>query len=332
MSRPAFIEVGGRRVRVRVDGDSRNLSLKARGAHVRSVAPPDRGHWTAMSADSEPRHRAALEQLADAVLGAVEQAVDPDGEHIESALNSIRNRMVEFVRRYNRLQVDVETEVLNSPVLFVANHGFGGILDLNVMAVAAAFEDLHLDRPLTFLTHQLAWTIGVGSIVEHLGARPASRESARAAFAEGHHVVVFPGGDLDAAKSFADRNQVVFGGRTGFAGLAIEQRVPIVPVVTAGAGESLLVLSDGERLARAMRLDKLLRMKALPVSLSLPWGLNVGTVGMLPYLPLPTKLHTRVLPATTAGPDEDAGAYAERVHTLMQQALTEMTQNRPLLG
>jgi len=103
--------------------------------------------------------------------------------------------------------------------------------------------------------------------------------------------------------------------------------------VTAGAGESLLVLSDGERLARALRLDKLLRVKALPTSISLPWGLNVGAVGMLPYLPLPTKLHTRVLPATDVLPGEDAAAYAERIHTVMQDALTEMTRHRrPLLG
>ena len=52
-------------------------------------------------------------------------------------------------------------------------------------------------------------------------------------------------------------------------------------------------------LYRALRLDELLRVKALPTSLSLPWGLNTGAVGMLPYLPLPSKLHTRVLAATT---------------------------------
>jgi hypothetical protein len=38
-------------------------------------------------------------------------------------------------------------------------------------------------------------------------------------------------------------------------GLAVEAGVPFVPVVTAGAGQSLLVLSDGRRLARALRLD-----------------------------------------------------------------------------
>lgn len=286
-----------------------------------------------MSAESEPQRRAALEQLTDAILSAVEEAVDPGGEQLESAMKGVQRRMVEFVRRYNRLQVDLQAGTLDQPVLFVANHGFGGILDLNVMAVLAALQDLDLDRPLTFLTHQLAWTVGVGPIVEHLGARPASRESAQTAFAEGHHVVVFPGGDVDAAKAFPERNKIVFGGRTGFARLAIEEQVPIVPIVTAGAGESLLVLSDGERLARALRLDKILRIKALPVTLSFPWGLNVGTTGQLPYLPLPTKLHTRVLPAVSAGADEDADDYAERIHTLMQEALTEMTKNRlPLIG
>lgn len=286
-----------------------------------------------MSVEPEPQHRAALEQLADAVLGAVEQAVDPGGKHIEVALNSLRRRVIEFVRRYHRLKVEVEADALEDPVLFVGNHGFGGIVDLNVMAVSAVLEDLALERPVTFLTHQLAWTLGVGPIVEHLGAKPASRESAHQAFTEGHHVVVFPGGDLDAAKKFSDRNQIVFGGRGGFAELAMDEGVPVVPIVTAGAGESLLVLSDGERLARALRLDKLLRVKALPTSLSIPWGLNTGAVGMLPYLPLPTKLHTRVLSATVAGPGENAAAYAERIHTLMQNALTEMTRDRlPLIG
>lgn len=287
-----------------------------------------------MNAESDgPDRRAAVEQFADALLGAVERVVDPGGERIEGALNALRHLAIEFVRRYHRLQIDVEAGALDEPVLFVANHGFGGVVDLNVMAVGAVVEDLKLTRPVTFLTHQLAWTLGVGPIVEHLGARPASRESAHEAFAEGHHVVVFPGGDVDAAKKFTDRNHIVFGGRSGFAQLAMDEGVSVVPIVTAGAGESLLVLSDGQRLARALRLDELLRVKALPTSLSLPWGLNTGAVGMLPYLPLPSKLHTRVLAAATARPDEDAKAYAERIHTLMQDALTEMTEHRtPLLG
>jgi 1-acyl-sn-glycerol-3-phosphate acyltransferase len=146
-------------------------------------------------------------------------------------------------------------------------------------------------------------------------------------------VLVYPGGDYDAAKSWEDRNEIVFGGRTGFARLALANQVPVVPIVTAGAGESLLVLSSGERLARAMRLDKLLRIKAAPITVSLPWGFSVGTTWLLPYLPLPAKLHTRILAAMPAEEDEDAESYAARVQIEMQRALTDMTAHRnPLLG
>ncbi len=289
-------------------------------------------------AQADRHHDADGEQLADALLAAVEQGVEPSGHghdssELDKALAAFRRRAIDFVRRYNRLQIDLDTTTFTGPVLFVANHGFGGLFDLNVLAVCAALEDLQLDRPVTFLAHQLAWTLGVGPLIEHLGAQLASHDSAQRAFEEGHHVVVFPGGDLDAFKSWTDRNQIVFGGRSGVARLAIEDHVPIVPIVTAGAGESLLVLAESERLARGLRLDKLLRLKALPITVSLPWGVNIGGVGLLPYLPLPAKLHTRVLASIEARPGEDAEAFAARVHTAMQDALTEMTAHRlPLLG
>jgi 1-acyl-sn-glycerol-3-phosphate acyltransferase len=279
------------------------------------------------------------ELLADGLLGAIEEDVADDAavggmpDTLVTALFAFRRLGVDFVRRYNRLEVVTEQEAFDGPVLFVANHGFGGIFDLNVFAVGAALDQLNLDRPLTILTHQLAWTLGVGRFIEVLGARPASQSSVEEAFANGHHVLVFPGGDVEAAKSWQNRDRILFGGRTGFARLAIEHDVPIVPIVTAGAGESLFVISSGERLARATRLDKLLRLKAAPVSVSLPWGLNVGAVGLLPYLPLPTKLDTRVLAAMTADDDEEAANYAARVEVAMQKALTELTVNRkPIRG
>jgi 1-acyl-sn-glycerol-3-phosphate acyltransferase len=248
--------------------------------------------------------------------------------HGHPAVSALRKLGIDWVRRYHRLEIDGDLEVPEEPVLFVANHGFGGIFDLNVCAVLATFDVLELDLPVTMLTHQIAWTLGVGRLLEPYGARPASREAATDAFAAGHHVLVLPGGDLDAFKDFADRNRIVFGGRSGFARLAMEAGVPIVPIVTAGAGESLLVLSDGQRLARALRLDTSLRLKALPVSVSLPWGLNVGGVGLLPYLPLPAKLRTRVLPAMRAEQGESAAAFAARVGTAMQASLTELAESR----
>jgi 1-acyl-sn-glycerol-3-phosphate acyltransferase len=292
-----------------------------------------------MTSPTPNDEQADVEQLADALLAAVaDDATSPPSDTqspdvLTTAAFAFRRLGIDFVRRYNRLDVDAESTTLDNPALFVANHGFGGIFDLNVFATGAALEQMQLERPLTILTHQLAWTLGVGRLIEPLGARPAGRSSAEDAFAHGHNVLVFPGGDVDAAKSWGDRDRIVFGGRSGFARLAMDNNVPIVPVVTAGAGESLLVISSGERLARATRLDKLLRLKAAPVTVSVPWGLSIGAVGMLPYLPLPTKLHTRVLAASCAEKGEEPDDYAARIQTVMQFALSEMTsKRRPLLG
>lgn len=240
---------------------------------------------------------------------------------------------VETVRRYHRLEVSTPDRPIDESVLFVANHGFGGVFDLNVFAAYAAFSDLALDRPVTALTHQIAWTVGAGQLLESVGSRPASRASALAAFEAGQHVLVLPGGDVDAAKSFADRNKIAFSGRRGFAQLAVDAGVPIVPVVTAGAGESLLVLTDGQRLARTLRLDSLLRVKAMPVSISAPWGLTVGTGALLPYFGLPTKLRTTVLPPMRSQDGESAREFGDRVEDAMQGALTAMTAGRtPVIG
>ena len=289
--------------------------------------------------ESETESRGDIENLADALLSAVEESAAADARADDSpdllgtAAFALQRLAIEFVRRYNRLEISTQDEPITEPVLFVANHGFGGIFDLNVFAVGAAFEQLDLDRDVTILTHELAWTLGVGRLIEPVGARPASRASAQEAFGRGDHVAVFPGGDIDAAKAWEERNQIKFDGRSGFARLAIDAGVPIIPIVTAGAGESLFVISSGQRLARAIRLDKLFRVKSAPISISLPWGLNIGAVGMLPYLPLPTKLVTRVRPALRAGDGEDAERYATRVEAAMQSAHNDMTAHRtPLLG
>jgi 1-acyl-sn-glycerol-3-phosphate acyltransferase len=265
-------------------------------------------------------------ELAAAVPRA---AVDRPSGVVARALRSLA---VGFVLRYHRLDLRGLEHRPEGPVLFVSHHGFGGVVDLNVVSLVAALRRMELDRPVTFLVHQVAWTLGAGPLVEAVGGRPASTESARAAFGAGHHVVVLPGGDLDAAKPHARRHEVSFHGRSGFVRLAAEHGVPVVPVVTVGAGDTLLVLDDGQRLARATRLDRLLRMKALPVSLSLPWGLNVGVVGLLPYLPLPARLTTQVLPAVDVAPDDDPAEVARSVQALMQEAVDGIVAERGPAG
>ena len=246
---------------------------------------------------------------------------------------AVRGASALFIELYNRQDLHVEAPIPDTPSLIVGNHGFGTLTDLNVLATFAALDRLGVTRDQVVLVHELAWTLRVNRIVEAFGGRPASPEAGLTALREGHHVVVFPGGDKEAGKAWPDRNTVDFHGRDGFASLARQACVPVVPIVTAGAGESLFVATDGARIARALRLPEIFRYNVAPVSLSIPWGISIGIAGLVPYLPLPTKLDTTILTAMRAESDEDGPAFAHRVEQAMQAAMDTMTAHRrPLLG
>jgi hypothetical protein len=106
-------------------------------------------------------------------------------------------------------------------------------------------------------------------------------------------------------------------------------------MVSLGGQETALFLARGDRLARLLRLDRTLRLKALPVLLSLPWGLQVGPQQ---HLPLPAKVVIQFLEpidlAERYGPDPDLDAVAADLTALMQDVLTALQRERrlPVLG
>src|SRR5262249_21359953 len=118
--------------------------------------------------------------------------------------------------------------------------------------------------------------------------------------------------------------------------LAIEQNVPIVPVVSIGGQETALFLTRGERLARLLALDKMFRLKVLPISLALPWGLNFGD--MLGHIPLPAKITIETLRPINLmadfGPKPDVDEVYDHLIRLMQDTLDALAAERrlPVLG
>src|SRR5437764_1040473 len=141
-----------------------------------------------------------------------------------------------------------------------------------------------------------------------------------------------PGGDYEVHRPSWERNRVDFGGRKGFIRLAIEQNVPVVPVVSIGGQETALFLSRGERLARLLALDKMFRLKVLPISLALPWGLNLGD--MLGHIPLPAKITIETLAPidlrTEFGEDPDVDEIYDHLTRLMQDTLDALAAERRL--
>lgn len=241
----------------------------------------------------------------------------------------------EWTSRYHRVELQVEGDLPDldaRPHLIVANHGFGGVTDVNSGAFGTVDRALAPEHGIVALGHIMPWRLGMGAFMEGMDVVPAGPDAAMECFEAGNSVVVMPGGDVEAYKPFRDRNKVIFGGRTGFARLAMKAGVPILPVVTAGAGETLYCISRGEGLARLTGLQKAFRFKAFPITVSLPWGLNIGLVGMsLPYLPLPSKLTVRILAPMMPQEGEEAADFAARVQAAMQGAMDDMTKDRTFL-
>jgi 1-acyl-sn-glycerol-3-phosphate acyltransferase len=134
-------------------------------------------------------------------------------------------------------------------------------------------------------------------------------------------------------RPWRDRDKIRFAGRQGYVRLALSAGVPIVPVVAAGAQQTLVILSDGQRLARALGFDRLFRLKAWPIALALPWGLLIAP---LPFIPWPSRILIEVLPPIRfdrSGPKAaaDAGYVTEcaaQVEQTMQACLTRLAAKR----
>ena len=118
--------------------------------------------------------------------------------------------------------------------------------------------------------------------------------------------------------------------------LALEEGVPIVPVVAVGGQETALFVTRGERAAQLLGLDRLARIKVLPVSIGPPFGVNL--LDLPGRLPLPAKITLEVQDPIDLrkrfGRDPDPDEVYEEVTDEMQETLTDLAEERilPVIG
>lgn len=222
------------------------------------------------------------------------------------------------------------------PVLLVGNHS-GGNLTPDTLVLTLAFSAYFgVERAFYQLAHNLVLSMPFLTDLRRFGTVAASPENAAKALDAGAALLVYPGGDYEVHRPSWQSSRVDFGGRKGFIRLALERDVPIVPVVAIGGQETALFLSRGERLAQVLRLDRMFRLKVLPISVALPWILNIGD--MLGHLPLPAKITVEVLPPLHLreefGPDPEADEIYDHLVRLMQDTLDALALERrfPLVG
>jgi 1-acyl-sn-glycerol-3-phosphate acyltransferase len=220
------------------------------------------------------------------------------------------------------------------PILMVGNHS-GGNLPPDTFVFTLAFcSYFGVERPFYQLAHNLVVSMpGLGSL-RKFGTVAANHDNATMALKSGAALLVYPGGDYEVFRPSWKRHEVDFGGRKGYVRLAREAGVPIVPIASVGGQEAALFLDRGQWLAKLLMVDKLARLKSVPILLAPPWGLAVSD--MVPRLPLPTKIAIEVQEPISVEDitDKDDDAINDEVLARLQAGVDRLAAERrfPVLG
>ncbi|MDX2239060.1 MAG: lysophospholipid acyltransferase family protein [Leptolyngbyaceae cyanobacterium bins.302] len=223
-------------------------------------------------------------------------------------------------------------------VFFVGSHNGGLAAPDMFMMMYDWFQRFGLERPVYGLMHPAVWKVfpDLAEIAAQVGAIPAHPKMAIAALRQKASVLVYPGGAKDVFRPHALRHKVCLGGNQAFVKLALEYEVPIVPLISYGAHDTLIILKDIYQ--QVQQLHKLglpwlfdVDPEVFPIYLGLPWGIGIGP---LPHIPLPVKLHTQVCKPivferygrTAAHDREYVNDCYNRVCLEMQQAMNDLVQ------
>lgn len=237
-------------------------------------------------------------------------------------------RFCALVRRtlipYHQADVRGLDRVPDGAALYVGNHNASIYTPDTYIFCVEAFTQRGMDGLPYGLMHE--WLLDrpvINQVLSPLGAVRASHENADRILARGQKVLVYPGGDVEAMRTYRDRYRVSFDGRRGFVRLALRNRVPMVPVVTCGAHASIVILRTNRDLASRLGLDRSVRLKVLPLMLVLPWGLTVGPP--MPFVPFPSQITISVLdPVVPARSGPEAAADDSYVAELANHIEAEM--------
>ncbi|RIK92961.1 MAG: acyltransferase [Proteobacteria bacterium] len=134
-------------------------------------------------------------------------------------------------------------------VLLAGNHTIFGLLDIPMLGIALLEGTGRLVRGLGDHNHFAVpvWR----DVLARLGVVRGTRENCAALFQRGEAVLVFPGGGREVMKRKGERYKLVWKERIGFARLAIEHGVPIVPFASVGVDDMFEIVVDAEDILRS---------------------------------------------------------------------------------
>ena len=242
-----------------------------------------------------------------------------------------------FYRYYFRVTTDGWHHIPSQgQVLLVGSHNGGLASPDMIMTMYDWFLRFGTDRLVYGLMHPSVWKVNptIARVGEQTGAIVAHPRMALAALAKGASILVYPGGAQDVFRPHRERDRINFAGRKGFIKLALREKIPIVPVISKGAHDTLIVLDDFYEWVEKLHqwgMPWLFNVdpEVFPIYLGLPWGIGVGP---LPNIPLPVPIHTRVCaPIIFDKYGKEATRDRTYVDDCYERVLTQMQRELDLL-
>ncbi len=213
-------------------------------------------------------------------------------------------------------------------MILAGNHTLMGVLDVPLMILGLHEETGVFPRPLGDHLHfQIPlWA----DLLRAFGTVDGTRENCRGLMQAGESILVFPGGGREVFKKHGEQYKLMWGNRSGFARLAIEESFPIVPFSAVGAEDAFDILFDADDIL-ASPVGPLVERLAPRVDVIPPVVRGVG----LTNLPRPERFYFRFAPpvetADLKGSENDADAcfaLRERVRESIEVGITALLMER----
>jgi 1-acyl-sn-glycerol-3-phosphate acyltransferase len=183
---------------------------------------------------------------------------------------------------------------------------------------------IHRDHPrhrrVRPLVANFAFRAGwMSQVVARIGGVRASTETALPLLADGQLLAVFPEGLKGVGKLYRERYRLSRFGRGGFARLARQAAVPMIPVAIVGAEEIHPVIG------KITALSAPLGLPYIPITPTFPW---LGPFGLLP---VPTKWTIQIgQPVPAPSPDDlqETVRAAEAVRSAIDLMISDLLAQR----
>lgn len=203
---------------------------------------------------------------------------------------------------WHRAKLEGRQHLPDGPALLIGNHGLFGWETL------VFFYLVHRETgrvPIGLADRRVFGAAPIRDVLFRVGGVPGTRENALAALEAGRWVVCYPGGSREVFKSPEQRYRLAWERAIGFARIAVEADVPVIPFAGLGVDDTFI------NFGHAPVLRSLLGRYAAPLAMGL------GPV------PLPVPLCFRFAPAILP---ERAGGEPHRLKALVQRSVEALLE------